>query len=77
MPDLVLFFDCEKSIALDRYLNRKLKGRLEDNEEMFQTRYCEFECLNPPVLEYYQDLGLLLKVCLILQVSAVANDRRG
>lgn len=61
-PDLVLFFDCEKSIAKERYLTRKLKGRLDDNKEIFHRRYNEFERLNPVILDYYRDLGILLDI---------------
>ncbi|KAH8674397.1 adenylate kinase-domain-containing protein [Tricladium varicosporioides] len=60
-PDIVLFFDCEKSIAGDRYLGRKLEGRL-DTEEIFHRRHDEFELLNPAILKYYQDLGFLVTI---------------
>ncbi len=63
-PDLVLFFDCKESIAADRYLTRKLDGRLDDNEEMFYRRYEEFQRLNADVLDYYRNLGVLVTVCL-------------
>ncbi|KAI9736468.1 MAG: hypothetical protein M1818_006202 [Claussenomyces sp. TS43310] len=61
LPDLVLFFDCDKSVALSRYLARKIQGRLGDNAELFQRRHAEFERLNPAVLEYYRHLGLLIE----------------
>ncbi|TEY35477.1 hypothetical protein BOTCAL_0590g00060 [Botryotinia calthae] len=63
-PDLVLFFDCQKSVAQERYLTRKLQGRLDDNEEIFQQRYKEFELLNPDIFDYYKSLGIMLKVYL-------------
>ncbi|KAF5876305.1 putative ump-cmp kinase protein [Botrytis fragariae] len=62
-PDLVLYFCCGKEIALHRYLTRKLEGRLDDNEEIFHRRYEEFERLNPAIVDYYRDLGILLVVC--------------
>ncbi|CZS92394.1 uncharacterized protein RAG0_02827 [Rhynchosporium agropyri] len=61
-PDLVLFFDCDMSVARARYLTRELEGRLGDNEEIFQRRYDEFLCLNQAVLDYYLGLGLLVTI---------------
>ncbi|KAJ8069802.1 hypothetical protein OCU04_000218 [Sclerotinia nivalis] len=61
-PDLVLFFDCEKAVAKERYLTRKLEGRLDDNEEIFHQRYNEFGRLNPAIVDYYRDLGILLDI---------------
>ncbi|PQE05399.1 Uridylate kinase protein [Rutstroemia sp. NJR-2017a BBW] len=59
-PDLVLYFDCDRKIALHRYLTRKLEGRLNDNEGIFHRRHEEFERLNPAILDYYRDLGVLI-----------------
>ncbi|KUJ14254.1 uncharacterized protein LY89DRAFT_589561, partial [Mollisia scopiformis] len=59
---LVLFFNCNESVARDRYLTRKLEGRLTDNNEMFQRRYNEFTLLNRAVLEYYSGLGVLVTI---------------
>ncbi|PVH68120.1 P-loop containing nucleoside triphosphate hydrolase protein, partial [Cadophora sp. DSE1049] len=58
-PDLVLFFDCNETVARERYLTRKLEGRLSDNER-FQRRYDEFTRLNHAVLEYYGRPGVLV-----------------
>ncbi len=52
---------------MGRYLTRKLDGRLDDDEEMFHRRYDEFMRLNPDVLDYYRDLGVLVPVCLYSQ----------
>ncbi|PQE33421.1 uridylate kinase protein [Rutstroemia sp. NJR-2017a WRK4] len=60
--DLVLYFDCDRKIALHRYLTRKLEGRLNDNEEIFHRRHEEFERLNPAILDYYRDLGVLIDI---------------
>jgi len=61
-PDAVLFLACERSIAEHRYLTRKLEGRLDDDKELSKRRYDEFESLNPPVVDYYENLGLLKQV---------------
>jgi UMP-CMP kinase len=53
---------CDKEIAKQRFLTRKLPGRLEDDVEMFEKRYREFELLNREVIAYYQSLGTLVQV---------------
>ena len=70
-PDLVFFFDCKKSTALERYLTRKLEGRLDDTEQMFHRRYNEFERCNPAVVEYYYRRGLLLHVSFYYPLSMI------
>ena len=60
--ETVVFCDCPKSIAKERYLSRKLPGRLEDDEALFNTRYQEYEELNPEVVEHFKRKGTLLEV---------------
>ena len=63
-PTLVLFFDCGREVARERYLTRALAGR-DDSEEIFTRRYEEFIRLNPPVIERYADKGILLTVIFV------------
>jgi len=61
LPHLVIFFDCAEILAEKRVV-RRMVGRDGDNHETFKRRYKEFVKLNPPVLEYYEDKGKLIKV---------------
>jgi UMP-CMP kinase len=60
--DIVVFCDCPEKIAKERYLTRKLPGRLEDDEALFDRRYQEYKELNPEVVEYFRREGKLLEV---------------
>jgi adenylate kinase family enzyme len=57
-----LFLSCDKEIAKQRFLTRKLPGRLDDDVDMFERRYREFELLNKEIMAYYQTLGRLVQV---------------
>jgi len=61
-PILVLFFNCPKEIAKQRYLTRRLKGREADDEAMFEKRYAEYVRENEDILREYQGRGLLVEV---------------
>jgi hypothetical protein len=60
-PTLVLFFDCPETTAEERVLTRRV-GREGDNRETFNRRYREFKELNPRILEYYDNKGILVTV---------------
>jgi adenylate kinase family enzyme len=60
--DIVVFCDCPEKIVKERYLTRKLPGRLEDDEALFDRRYKEYKELNPEVVEYFRREGKLLEV---------------
>ena len=60
--DIVVFCDCPEKIAKERYLTRKLPGRLEDDEALFDKRYTEYKELNSEVVEYLRREGKLLEV---------------
>lgn len=62
-PTLVIFFQCPQEKARQRYLSRKLPGRLLDDEKMFAKRFEEFERENPDILHFYQVAGTLEVVC--------------
>ena len=57
-----MFCDCPEKIAKERYLTRRLPGRLEDDEALFDRRYKEYQELNPEVLEYFRREGKLFEV---------------
>ena len=57
-----MFCDCPENIAKERYLTRKLPGRLEDDEALFDKRYGEYKKLNPEVAEYFRREGMMLEV---------------
>ena len=60
-PDLVLFFDCPREIAKERYLTRALAGR--DNEiDVFKRRHGEFAQLNRLLVQEYDERGILITV---------------
>ena len=60
-----MFCDCPRNILEERYLNRKLPGRVEDDKVLFDKRYAEYERLNPEVVEYFRRERMLLKVRLL------------
>lgn len=64
MPDLVLYLECGKAIAKARYLSRKVEGRLDDDEAMFEKRYGEYVKSNRDILAYFRGYGRLVDVCL-------------
>ncbi|PNS14671.1 Uridylate kinase isoform B [Sphaceloma murrayae] len=60
-PKLVLFFDCPKAEANQRYLTRNIEGR-DDTSDLFEKRYSEFEEKNGPIVEHYRKEGALIKI---------------
>lgn len=60
-PDLVLFFDCPREIALQRYVSRGLPGRDVDGN-VFEKRFGEFERLNGELVEEFEKRGILIRV---------------
>jgi len=61
-PILVLFFNCPKEIAKQRYLTRSLEGREADDEAMFEKRYKEYVQENEEIAREYRERGLLVEV---------------
>ncbi|RMZ77156.1 hypothetical protein DV737_g4495, partial [Chaetothyriales sp. CBS 132003] len=61
-PILVLFFNCAKEIAKQRYLTRNLAGREADDEAMFEKRYEEFVRENDDLVREYRQQGLLVEI---------------
>lgn len=61
-PALVISLQCPKDAARQRYLNRRLPGRLHDDKEMFEKRFEEFEVENANIIYYYRSKGILEEV---------------
>ncbi|RYP31413.1 hypothetical protein DL767_005770 [Monosporascus sp. MG133] len=61
LPERVLFFDCPAKTAEGRVLGRNV-GREGDNRENFERRYQEFTQLNPTIVAYYRDRGILAQL---------------
>lgn len=59
---LVLFFNCPKEIAKQRYLTRNLEGREADDEAMFEKRYEEYVQENEGIVREYRERELLVEV---------------
>ena len=57
-----MLFDCPQEIAEERVVTRRL-NREGDDHETFRRRYKEFTELNPALLQYYGDKGIVVKVC--------------
>lgn len=51
---MVILFKCPKETAKQRYLTRKLPGRLDDDEVMFEKRFTEFERKNPSIMDFFK-----------------------
>ncbi|KFY26710.1 hypothetical protein V493_03911 [Pseudogymnoascus sp. VKM F-4281 (FW-2241)] len=60
--ELVLFFNCPKEVAKQRYLTRNLEGRETDDEAVFEKRYEEYVQENGVIISQYAGRGLLLEI---------------
>ena len=62
---LLLMFECRDDVLVERVLERgKTSGRVDDNEETMRKRLKNFHKETLPILEHYQDMGRVRKVCL-------------
>ena len=59
---LIIHLQCPKDLALARYMNRRIPGRLEDDEELFHRRYDHFLQHNDEILAHYRALDNLVEV---------------
>jgi len=60
---LVLFFECPEEVMLQRLLNRgESSGRTDDNIESIKKRFVTFKEQTIPVVEYYQEKGIVAKI---------------
>ena len=61
-PALVISICCPKETAKQGYLSRKLPDRLDDDAQMFEKRFDEFDVNNPAIVDYYRAAGTLEEV---------------
>lgn len=59
----VFFFDCSKEKCMERCLNRGKKGsgRSDDNEDTLRKRLDNYVTDTIPIIEHYENLGLVYK----------------
>ena len=61
--ELVIYLQCGRDITRQRFLNRKLPGRVhQDDEAMFNKRFKEHEEETPAILQHYDSVGVLVNV---------------
>ncbi|KUI70644.1 Uridylate kinase [Cytospora mali] len=53
-PDLLVSFQCQRQLALERYLGRHDASRPDGDVALFEKRCDEFERENPGILDYYK-----------------------
>ena len=72
-PDLCIFVEEEKLIA--RLLKRaEIEGRADDNEETIRNRMSVYHDSTAPLLDYYSEKDLVVKVDGDRPVDEVNND---
>ena len=64
--ELVIYLQCPRDIAKQRFVDRKLPGRLhQDDVTMFNKRFDEHEEKSLAVVQHYDSIGILVNVRLI------------
>jgi UMP-CMP kinase len=61
----ILFFDCTEDVCVQRCLSRGEagSGRTDDNLESLKKRIVTYTDSTKPIIDHYDDLGLVRKVC--------------
>ena len=73
--DLVFCFKIEDSVLIARLLDRaKKEGRVDDNFEVIQKRIETYKDETYPLVEYYQNLGLLHSIQADSSVTQVTQS---
>ncbi|KAG5840881.1 adenylate kinase 5, like [Anguilla anguilla] len=63
-PTILLYIDVKSDTMIKRLLNRgKTSGRVDDNLETIKNRVDLFYKATEPILDYYEDKGIVRKVC--------------
>ncbi|EPZ30970.1 ADK-domain-containing protein [Rozella allomycis CSF55] len=61
--DLVLYYECEPSVLVERLLKRgQSSGRADDNEETIKMRIKTFNDVTFPLVKYFEDQGKLKRI---------------
>jgi hypothetical protein len=67
----VLFFECSEQVMEDRLLKRgETSGRSDDNSETIKKRFNTFIDKTLPVVQHYESINKLRKVCVLLLLLA-------
>jgi adenylate kinase len=73
--DAVLFFDLDDAIATRRMLGRAAaEGRADDTPEVIAKRLAVYHEQTEPLVEYYRERGVLVRLDAELPVEAVQED---
>ncbi|XP_071451553.1 UMP-CMP kinase isoform X2 [Hetaerina americana] len=72
----VLYFDCPQEVCLERCLKRGSagSGRSDDNVDSLKKRFNTYVNDTMPIIEHYNGLNLLRKVCANKDADAVFAD---
>ncbi|PID86084.1 MAG: adenylate kinase [Chloroflexi bacterium] len=72
---LVLYIDVDQDDLVQRLLKRaEIEGRADDNEETIRARMVVFEEQTQPLLDYYGEKGLLVKINGAQSIDDVAQE---
>jgi len=72
---LVLYIHVNQDDLVERLLKRaEIEGRADDNEETIRARMAVFEEQTQPLLDYYEERGLLVRVNGAQSVDDVAQE---
>ena len=73
--DVVPFIHVDQEVLITRLLKRaEIEGRADDNEETIRNRMNVYQESTAPLLDYYSDKGLVVKIDGDRPVDEVNND---
>ena len=73
--DVVPFIHVDQEILIERLLKRaEIEGRADDNEETIRNRMNVYQESTAPLLDYYSEKGLVVKVDGDRPIDEVNND---
>jgi UMP-CMP kinase len=73
----VLYFECPEAEMLKRLMKRgETSGRVDDNIESIKKRFQTFRDTSYPVIEYYQEKGLVRQISCVDTVDKVYNKTK-
>ena len=69
----MVFFECSEAVLEERLLKRgEASGRSDDNSETIKKRFKTYMEKTLPVIEYYQMLGKVEKVRIVVYSRALS-----
>jgi adenylate kinase len=73
--DHVIFVDVDEATAVERMKARAVsQNRPDDNESVFKSRIHEYNTQTMPIIKFFEDKGLLVKINGSQEKEAVVND---